>query len=389
MSNEQATAQTTTPQLKGVDLARVNLTTLNAALKEAGIKVTAKTKVEERVKLLQEYELAQCPNDDELPEQDRKLGDCSECFGVSQLSRPACPYCGTSEEQPSAAAPVQAPPPRSPKAAKAKEPKAPKADEAPTEESKAVVKAEGGKITKKNIQEIEGLERRIKGLMEDSKVSFWKLGRELQGVFTTGAWKYRVDAEGKLLFKGFGEWVKSTFDISPQYARDLMAIASTYNEKEVRALGTAKLTILLRLPPEQREVVAEQAGNMSLKEVSTEVRRLAPGGTRGAATRTDSKARPHLSGKNAEQATARRIKSANEVTAVFALSRYELPMFARAKSIESGEPIRARTVNADPHGVLDLHNGVRVHVQIVEDENGLGVVLDFKREASEEEDAAE
>jgi hypothetical protein len=386
MTNQTASAE---PELKGIDYAQINLTTLTTALKEAGIKVTAKHDTAQRVKLLQDYELSQAPNDDELPEQDRKLGSCSVCFAVSQLSRPACPFCGTSEDQPTADAPVQAPPPKSPKAAaKAKAEKAPKEptapkEEAPTKEEKAIVKADAGKITKKNVQEIEGLERRIKGLLADSLGSHWKLGRELQGVMESGAWKYRVGETGKPVFSGFGDWVHKTFGLTPQHARGLMAVSLAYTEKQVREVGMSKLQLILRVPPEVRGKLEEHAADASLADVREEVQRLAPGGTRAPLPRGDAKARSHTRALGAEQATAKRIKAANEVTAVFVLNRYELPMFARAKSIETGEPVRARTINADPHGVLELHNGVQIHVQIVEDENGIGVVLDFKRESEE------
>lgn len=385
--SEQAAEATQAPVTEAPDtttplefkLDAVNLTTLNAALKEAGIKVTAKTKVEERVKLLQAYELEQCPDDNKKPEAERELGDCTVCNGVSQLKRPACPYCGTAEEQPSPVAPVANPPPKSAKEAKAKTADKPKA---------TIAKASDGKISKKNVDEINGIERRIKGLLADSVESHWTVGRELGSVLKGGQWKYRADDEGKPAFKAFGDWVHETFGITPQYARQLVAVSEAYTVKQVREIGVKKLAISLRLPEEVRaEVVAKAAGGATVKEVEAEVQRIAPGGTRAPIERNDSLARPHQTTKNAaaNKPKPTRTPKAHEVTAVLALQRYELPMFARAKSTETEEPVRAKTIAAGPQAILDLQNGVQIHVRIVEDETGISTVLEFKRVGAEAE----
>lgn len=372
------TAQPTAPAVQSVDLARVNLTTLNAALSEAKIKVTSKTKVEERVRLLQEYELRQCPGDDELPEDQRRLGDCTVCNGVSQLSRPACPYCGTAEEQPSPVAPVANPPPKSAKAAKSKVPEKPAA--------KAVVKvADAGKITKKNVEEIVGIERRIKGLLADSVESMWTLGRELGSVLKGGQWKYRLGDDDKPAFKAFGDWVHETFGITPQYARQLVAVSEAYTAKQVREVGVKKLAIALRLPEEARaELVEKAAGGATVREVEAEVQRLAPGATREPVASGAATARPGVSAANARRAAEGAAKPSyvpkeNEVTAVLALRRYELPMFARAKSAETSAPVRAKTISSNPTAVLEIENGVRVIGKVVEDADGLILVLEFER----------
>lgn len=373
---------------KSVDLARVDLTVLNAVLKEAGIKVTSKTKVEERVRLLEAYELEQCPKDNELPEAERKLGDCTVCNGVSQLSRPACPYCGTAEDQPAPTAPALNPPPKSAKASKAKAATKPAEETAP--KTAALAKAPAGKITKKNVEEIVGIERRIKGLIADSIEGHWKVGRELAQVLKNGQWKYRVGDDGKPSHKAFGDWVSETFGITVQYARQLIAVSDSFTAAQVREVGVKKLTFALRLPEENRDEMAARAADMPATAVEAEVQRLAPGATRAPTVNgSSSTARPGVSAANARRAAegaARpsRTPKANEVTAVLALQRYELPMFARAMSAEADAPVRAKTVSAGPHAVLDLQNGVQLVVKIVEDETGLISVLEFKRVADEQ-----
>lgn len=377
--SSQATEAAASPH--AFDYSKVNLTTLNAALNEAGIKVTSKTKVEERVRLLQEYELQQCPDDAKLPEEERKLGDCTICNGASQLSRPACPYCGTAEEQPSPVAPVANPKPKSQKAqAKPDKPK-----------PAALAKAGDGKISKKNLDEINGIERRIRGLFADSVEGQWTVGRELASVLKGGQWKYRVGEDGKSpAFKSFGDWVHETFGITPQYARQLVAVSEAYTVKQVREIGVKKLAITLRLPEEARaELVEKAAGGATVREVEAEVQRIAPGATREPVANGSPNARPGAAQQAAAGGRARAAKNEaakptrtpkpNEVTAVLALGRYELPMFARAKSAETDEPVRAKAINAGPTAVLEIENSVRIVGKVVEDETGLILVLEFER----------
>ncbi len=369
----------------GVDTARVNLTTLNAALKDAGIKVTSKTTLPQRVELLAKFELDACKDDATLPEEQRKGGDCSVCGGVSQLSRPACPFCGTSEEQPSPNAPVAAPPPKSRKEAAARAKPPAKAKGKPPVDKKALAKAEAGKVLKANVDQLDQAERRIQGLLKDGMSAQWKLGREINTVFTNGLFKFRVDANGKPRHN-FGAWCEAN-NLSVQYARSLMHVAANYTEAQVRDVGVTKLGIVLRAPKELRgELLEKAAGGASRNEIEEEVRRVAPGATRETIGSGSDAARPGLAGtggrraRAAAGATSARVVGANEVTAVFALTRYEVPMFARAKSAETGDPIRATTVASDPHAVLALQNGVQLHIRWVESPEGLISVIEFKRE---------
>ncbi len=388
--NAQAEAPATNSALVcGVDLTQVNVTLLNTTLKEAGIKVTSKQDVAARVRLLTDFELKACPDDAKLPEDQRKGGGCSVCGGFSQLSRPACPYCGTSEEQPAATSPVAQPAPKSAKAAKAKEKPNVKAGKpgkpklAPAQV--ALAKAEAaGKVTKANTQKILDSEKRIRGLLADSMVSHWKLGREINTVYKDGLFKFHVGDDGKPVHT-FSSWCESV-NLSPQYARSLMVVAANFNEKQMRDVGVTKLNIVMRVPSTARAELVEKAAGMSRNELEAEVRNVAPGATREHAPSGDATTgRPGLAASNAERARARpsRVVSANEVTVAIALQRYEIPLFARAKSGETGATLRAKTVASDPHAVLDLQNGVRLHFKVIEDENGLSIVMESKRVGAE------
>ena len=99
--------------VRGVNLDHVNLTVLNQALAEAKLKVTAKTKVEDRVIMLADHDAKL------IGAVKEKGGACDKCGGISLLARPHCPYCGTGDEQPMPTAPAAKPAPRSRKEAAA------------------------------------------------------------------------------------------------------------------------------------------------------------------------------------------------------------------------------------------------------------------------------
>ncbi len=389
--NSAAASASNSTLVRGVDLTQVNLTVLTAALKEAGVKVTAKHNTAARVELLMDFEIAACPNDAALAEEDRKGGGCDVCGGFSQLSRPACPYCGTSETQPAATSPVAQPAPKSAKAAKEKaatkkKEKADKVKKPKVEPEKvALAKAEAsGKILKANTAKILDHEKRIRGLLADSFNGIWKLGREINIVYQAGAFKFHVDDNGKPLFT-FSTWCESV-NISPQYARSLMAVAVNFNEKQIRDVGVTKLNIVLRLPEQARGEILEKASGMSRDELEAEVRQVAPGaGREHVASGNEATARPGLAASNNARAKARpsRVVAANEVTVAIALARTVIPLFSRAKSAETEEPMRAKTVASDPHAVHDLQNGVRAYYKVIEDEEGLSIVVEYKRVAEE------
>jgi hypothetical protein len=390
--------------VRGVDIKRVDLTTLTSALKEAGIKFNAKTSLEERVTLLADHELEAIGDDDARPEGEKLGADCDQCFGVSLLSRDCCPFCGTGDTQPAEDSPVANPSPRSAKEAKAKKAEKPAEDDKPakkkrSEVSKAepaevtetkVVKvdASAGKITKAMISDLDQRERRITGLMGDAMEDHWKLGHELKAALDEQIWKRRIAEDGKPVYGSFAQWCVTVFNISAVFARSLMAVSVAYTAKEVRAIGPNKLDVILKLPPEKRAEMVAKAAGMSHREVQSEVRRLAPGGTNEERVINPDpvKGRPGVAEANkrrareaAERPKARVVVADNEVTTVIQLQRYEVPLFARAKSAESGESIRAKNVASDPHAALDLQNGVRAYFQVVEDDEGLSLIVEYKR----------
>lgn len=389
----ESAATSSTSLVRGVDLNLVNLTVLNAALAEAGIKVTAKMKVDERVSLLADHDAEKIGPDPTLG------GACDKCGGVSLIARPSCPFCGTGEDQPAADSPVAKPAPRSKKEAAAKAPKAEKPAKAPKvkpekpakaepeakpeKPSKALAKAPATQITATQVKELDQTVRRLKGLISDTMSSHWKLGRELTEVMKTGIYKYRLDS-GKLpAHANFAAFCSTELSLSSQYARSLMSVAEAFTEDQVRKIGVTKLKFLARVPEDLRGELLEKAADLPTRAFEAEVQNVAPGATREPIARDDSKARPHTRARNTTENKAKptRAVAPNEATAVIVPERVELPMFARAMSAETEQPIRAKTLAADPFCVYELQNGMQMHIKWVEEDDGLMTVLEFKRAA--------
>lgn len=392
--------------VRGVDLAHVNLTLLNNALGEAGIKVTAKVKVDERVILLADHD-AKLIGDDKT-----KGGACDKCGGVSLLSRPHCPYCGTGDEQPTADSPAAKPAPRSRKEAaaaraakpgkdqkaaaaakkpgkgKAAEKEKPEKPEKPAKEKpKPLAKTGGSSITTAEVRELDQVTRRLRGLVADTMSSHWKLGRELTSVMKLGVYKYRVK-DGVPVHANFGAYCATELGLSSQYARSLMSVAEAFTEQQVREIGVTKLKFIARVPEETRAELLAKAAGMPSRELEAEVQRVAPDAQRpalehgGQEGRTDA-SRANLKAAKDARAAAKptRAVAPNEATAVIVPERVELPMFARAKDLETEQPIRAKTLAANPFCVYELQNGMQLHIKWVEDDDGLMSVVEFKRAA--------
>ena len=213
--------------------------------------------------------------------------------------------------------------------------------------------------------------------------SHWKLGRELTAVLKSGAYKYRLASDKTPVHANFNSYCGAELGLSSQYARSLMAVAETFSEQQVREIGVTKLKFIARVPEETRAELLAKAADLPSREVERAVQEAAPGGQRDAIERDDSKARPHLRAVNSEQNTAKptRAVAPNEATAVIVPERVELPMFARAKDLETEKPIRAKTLAANPFCVYELQNGMQLHIKWVEDDAGLMTIVEFKRAA--------
>ena len=408
--------------VRGVDLAKVNLTTLNEYAKQAGLKFTAKDSVEKRVR---EYA------DIVLKEKDeKKLGDCRSCGGPSLLSLPVCPYCGTGETAPTADSPaasgvqVKAAADEAkakPAASKAK-PAATKAKPAgvskpaaaskpaATEKAPALPLATSNAAAMKGAaKELDASVKRIKTLQGDAVGTYWQLGRALFDNYDRGLYKFRVDAKGQPLYKSWAAFCTAELNMSPQLARDVMAVATAFEEADVRKFGITKLKVLVRVPEEARAKLLEKAGVLSSRELEQRVQQEHPGATRDPVVQPSSrggfgtartgtpfdgtrKAEPSeangaASAANVQQPSADkpstgtggapasrpRIVSEDEIVLVHSSQRREIALYARNPNVD-GTPRAATSVDDDPHGLDVAINGTETHYRLVNVE-GRGLVL--------------
>lgn len=104
---------------------------------------------------------------------------------------------------------------------------------------------------------------------------------QVKGVALSGAvaiGKRLLEAKGLVPFGRFGEWLRLNVDYSERRAQDLMRLYETYGRgtipESVSALDYSKAVALLSAPEEEREALAEAAGDMSVRELQAEIKKL-------------------------------------------------------------------------------------------------------------------
>ena len=90
--------------------------------------------------------------------------------------------------------------------------------------------------------------------------------------------KRLMEAKGLVPHGRFGEWLAANLDYSERRAQDLMRLAEQYGRgtipESVSRLDYSKAVALLSAPEEAREALAEEAADMSVRELQAEVKRL-------------------------------------------------------------------------------------------------------------------
>ena len=90
--------------------------------------------------------------------------------------------------------------------------------------------------------------------------------------------KRLMEAKGIVPHGRFREWLAANLDYSERRAQDLMRLAEQYGRgtipESVSRLDYSKAVALLAAPEEVREALAEEAAEMSVRELQAEVKRL-------------------------------------------------------------------------------------------------------------------
>jgi hypothetical protein len=114
-------------------------------------------------------------------------------------------------------------------------------------------------------------------LKADTDVSQWMLGQKISQIFKTKAWMARQDPEtGKPKYRSFNQFCAEELDLSAAYSYQLMDVASTFTEEQVRAIGASKIRPILRLPEAKRpELIARiLRENLSKAQIQQEIEKL-------------------------------------------------------------------------------------------------------------------
>lgn len=111
--------------------------------------------------------------------------------------------------------------------------------------------------------EVRAIEEQVKGVALSGAVAIGKRLLEAKGIVPHGR---------------FREWLAANLDYSERRAQDLMRLYETYGRgtipESVSALDYSKAVALLSAPEEAREALAEEAADMSVRELQAEVKRL-------------------------------------------------------------------------------------------------------------------
>lgn len=353
---------------------------------------------------------------------------CTVCGGVSDFNLDECPYCGATEissdapvdvsrmaqkidavvddpvvveQQPEQAAAAANEEPRGLRAtvaaaaALALEP-APMATaatskkgmrkKAPAEQKLAQVKgngkANGHGAELVPARELDDAVARVQAALRSGATSYWELGRALLDIHEGQLWKQRIVA-GRQKFQSWNLFCRDELKMSHVNAYSIMDAAKAFSKKDFEDLGHSKLQLLLRLPKERAQQLAEEArkGQLPRARLKEIVEAEVPKGHRRDTGRKGSnnpkQREASVKGAEARRAQRQLPKPDGELTAVSQLGRSTVKLYARPK--KDKKPQRAISITQDPWGEVVLVNGVIERFTVIKTKTGLELVIERKR----------
>jgi hypothetical protein len=343
------------------------------------------------------------------------LCKCERCGGEGPATHPSCPFCGLlAAADPTNVEPLAAKMAADDAATPAKKKNkktTPDAAEVPTKKEEetmtttATVESGKGKKGKKTTTAlatvpkgtiapveakgaiVEGTEvvysvgdldralQRIEVLKATASCSVWALGQELREVKEKKLWKFRV-TKGKAAYTSFDQFCENEAKLSSTHAYSLIEIAENFSEKDVQEFGTSKLTLLLKVAPEDRPALKESAKKKSKRQLASEVSKVVK--ERGGAKKKN----PKHSAAAKKGAAAKHAKS-DKITIAMIEGRKTVKLFAKPESIRNIDwkaLKRAKTIDAQPFGKLELTNEVSILLAVVKTEEGLEIVANIRRD---------
>lgn len=280
----------------------------------------------EKVERIQNYFKGQAGNKSAI------LAACDNCGLISDMNAmPFCAYCGETDTPPVAATPVLATP-------------------------------SGLTLTDKNkkkiheaivVTDLDQAIERIREARRGSIVAEWVVVETLAQISKKDLWKQRTTAEGKVAYKTFEAFTRAELGIGRKYAEDVLRMYSLFAKEDVEQLGTGKLSIIMRVQPEEHARLLEKAKKgASKREIEEEASSLP--------RQNKSKARkPKVAPPSAD---------GRVTVAVVADKKHKVMLFADGPK---GAPEkRAKRIGDIPCGTFDMSNDTRMIFKVIQNTAG-------------------
>lgn len=253
-----------------------------------------------------------------------RLADCTICGGISDVNLPACPYCGDVETNEVAAVEVVA---------------------RPTVATPADSLPHG-------VAELNDAVARVVELKRDAALNVWELAQQMVKLSETGLWKLRKDEDGNPRYRTWGLFCTAELGMSATHAYRLCDVARNFTRQQVEAIGTTKLQLALKVPPEKRsDVIRAAEGGATVAQIAAQV------------SATAEREEPVRGGKRQEN-----------VTVAALLGRVEIPLFKSRSHAQ-----RAKAIGEIPRGEERMLNSVKQTFVVTRDEGSGELLLVIER----------
>lgn len=346
------------------------------------------------------------------------MAKCERCAGEAPASIVNCPFCGLEgetdeddDDEDEEAKPESAPAPKKTAAAKKAE-KAEKAEKNDKTEDAMQTQANGSGTKKASTalattgnakpvkaepeprteivmtaDDLDKAVERVRKLKVFAAKAAYALGHELLAINEQKLWKLRLGEKGKAKYTSFDQFVEQECQISHTHAYNLISIAKDFTEEDMNVFGTTKLAIMLKAPEEVRPALKEKAKTHSANQLRQEARKAAE--ERGHTNKKKKHARDYANmGKKGAKATATKktTKAASDKITIATIEGKKIVnLFAKPDSmrnIDWGSLKRAKTIDAQPFGRLELTNEVTMTFALVKNDAGLQLKIDIRRDVS-------
>lgn len=218
--------------------------------------------------------------------------------------------------------------------------------------------------------------------------STWRLGRLLLDVQNHGLWQLRKNADGKCVYKSFGEFCRRECDLRHAMVSIAMKVADEFSEDDAARFGVTKLARLLAAPEEDRPALRQKLEQgATRKELEADVVRLNAekrprarhdGDVRRPAERKQPTPAPQPAPVVAPEPPAPQPAPLRDDVVTIALRKRQVVLMFRG----SKEKLtRAKSLGDRPWARIDgLNEGVVFWATLKEDEGGLYLVVEAERE---------